>query len=410
MAAIKTFVYFDLEATGLKSSGRPRISELSFVAIDAQEINIMNKKLSEKVKNITCHEDILLLETLIPRVLNKLTICVYPMATIMPEVSSITGLDNYNLTGQYKFDKSTGDLLNAFLSRLPFPVCLVAHNGNAYDFPLLKAEIVKAGAEFGPNIFCVDSYVGIKEIFKMDILNSSLLTECIKSEKESIEEKEIVESELKAVKNLVQAGEFDSEFDKDISMSINYSKLQKKEQSRNTSALEFLNEKRKSVQAEHIAESETEETEMKAVQSLLEAGEFDTEIEIDRDICIKSRTLLDKERSIDVNCLELFIEKSTSEQTPPRKNNKQSENVLKRKLLDSAGVFKFKKKLEFPSCSFSLTNLHRQLLGYTPTILHGAEADSLTLMRITAVIGYKWLQWANVNCILFSEIKQMWAT
>jgi len=214
-----------------------------------------------------------------------------------------------------------------------------------------------------------------------------------------------VESELKAVQNLLEAGEFDSEFDKDMSMSINYSKLQKKEQSRNASSLEFLNEKRKSVQ-----ESETEETEMKAVQSLLEAGEFDTEIEIDRDICIKSRTLLDKERSIDVNCLELFIEKSTSEQTPPRKNNKQSENVLKRKLLDSAGVFKFKKKLEFPTCSFSLTNLHRQLLGYTPTILHGAEADSLALMRITAVIGDKWLEWANVNCILFSEMKQMWGT
>ena len=52
MAAIKTLVYFDLEATGLKSSGRPRISELSFVAIDAQEINIMNKKLSEKVKKV----------------------------------------------------------------------------------------------------------------------------------------------------------------------------------------------------------------------------------------------------------------------------------------------------------------------------------------------------------------------
>ena len=76
MATIKTLVYFDLEATGLKSSGRPRISELSFVAIDAQEINIMNKKLSEKAKNITCREDILLLETLIPRVLNKLTMCV----------------------------------------------------------------------------------------------------------------------------------------------------------------------------------------------------------------------------------------------------------------------------------------------------------------------------------------------
>ncbi len=75
------------------------------------------------------------------------------------------------------------------------------------------------------------------------------------------------------------------------------------------------------------------------------------------------------------------------------------------------GVFKFKKKLEFPeTCSFSLTNLHRQLLGYTPTILHGAEADSLALMRITAVIWDKWLEWANINCILFSEMKQMWGT
>ena len=233
----------------------------------------------------------------------------------------------------------------------------------------------------------------------MEMVNSSSLTERIKPEKENIDEKEIVESELKAVKRLLEAGEFDSEFDKDRSMSIKFSKLQEKEHSRNTSALEVLNENRKSVQAEHIAEKETEETEIKAVQSLLDAGEYDTEMEIDR--CMY--------KSIDVNCLELFIEKSTSEQTPPRKNNEQSRNVMKRKQLPSAGVFKFKKKLEFPETrSFSLTNLHRQLLGYTPTILHGAEADSLALMRITAVIGDKWLEWANNNCILFSEIKQMW--
>ena len=64
-----------------------------------------------------------------PRVLNKLTLCVYPMATIMPEVSRLTGLDNYNLIDQSRFDKGTADLLKVFLSRLPFPVCLVAHNG-----------------------------------------------------------------------------------------------------------------------------------------------------------------------------------------------------------------------------------------------------------------------------------------
>jgi DNA polymerase III epsilon subunit-like protein len=412
MAAIKTLVYFDLEATGLKCSGRPRISELSFVAIDAQDIHILNKKLVEKVKNIQNHEDILQLETLLPRVLNKLTICVYPMASIMPEVSSITGLDNYNLSGQARFEKSTGDLLNAFLSRLPFPVCLVAHNGNLYDFPLLRAELVKVGEELGPNILCVDSYVGIKEILKTNM--EMPLAECVKPvETENIEEKEIVESELKAVKSLLEAGEFDKEMDIDRSKSIKSSKLQEKEQSRNINAFEILIEKRKSVQTEHIEEKETVENEMKAVQSLLESGEFDIEMEIDRSKYIQFSTLLEKERSVSINSLEMLIEKSTSEQTPPRNNTEQSRNVkvMKRKQMHRTGVFKYKKKLEFPaSQSFSLINLHRQLLGYTPTILHGAEADSLALLRITAVIGDKWLEWANDNCIFFSETKQMWGT
>ena len=100
-----------------------------------------------------------------PRILNKLTICVYPMATIVPLVSDLTGLDNYNLSGQSKFTKNTGNLVNNFLALLPSPVCLVAHNGNAYDFPLLKAEMEKSGTMLNSEILCVDAYVGIKEIY-----------------------------------------------------------------------------------------------------------------------------------------------------------------------------------------------------------------------------------------------------
>ena len=93
----------------------------------------------------------------LPKVLNKITLCVYPIATIAPLVSDITVLNNYNLNGQAKFDKSTGDLLSRFLSRLPDPVCLLAHNGNMYDFPPLKAELEKAGISLGINMFCVGS-------------------------------------------------------------------------------------------------------------------------------------------------------------------------------------------------------------------------------------------------------------
>ena len=38
MREIKTLVYFDLEATGLKNSGRPRITEISFVAVNTKEL------------------------------------------------------------------------------------------------------------------------------------------------------------------------------------------------------------------------------------------------------------------------------------------------------------------------------------------------------------------------------------
>ena len=38
MREIKTLVYCDLEATGLKSSGRPRISEVSLVAVNIEDV------------------------------------------------------------------------------------------------------------------------------------------------------------------------------------------------------------------------------------------------------------------------------------------------------------------------------------------------------------------------------------
>ena len=38
MSEINTLVYFDVEATGLKNSGRPKITEVSFVAVNAKNI------------------------------------------------------------------------------------------------------------------------------------------------------------------------------------------------------------------------------------------------------------------------------------------------------------------------------------------------------------------------------------
>jgi hypothetical protein len=85
MSQIETLVYCDLEATGLKSSGRPSISETSLEAINIEDILELHSQIKRHFPE--CSNQI---ESLLPRVMNKLTLCVYPMATIRPEVSDIT--------------------------------------------------------------------------------------------------------------------------------------------------------------------------------------------------------------------------------------------------------------------------------------------------------------------------------
>ena len=247
MSELKTLVYCDLEATGLKSSGRPRISELSLVAVKIEDVLKLNSQLKIQLQKGSDKN-----ENVLPRVMNKLTVCVYPMSIIRPEVAEITGLDNYNLSGQSTFDKSTGELINYFLARLPGPLCLVAHNGDLYDFPLLKAELEKAKATLLSKTLSADSLVGIREIF--------------------------------------QRREWEAQQQNPVS-------LQKR--------LNFTNS------------------------------------------------------------------------VSPR--------------------------------SYSLINLHKHLLGCYPSQSHGAEADCLSLLRTTAVLGREWLDWVQDNCQLFSNCQCMWS-
>ena len=173
MSKVKTLVYFDLEATGLKCSGRPRITEISLVAVhpkDVEDLHIQIQNVMKTKKNVNSYQ--LQIENCFPRVLNKITLCVYPMTIIMPEVTDITGLDNYNLTDQARFNENTGNLIKNFLAQLPPPICLVAHNGNMYDFPLLKSELEKTCIQLGSETLCADSYVGMKAIFQERSLRS----------------------------------------------------------------------------------------------------------------------------------------------------------------------------------------------------------------------------------------------
>lgn len=122
----KTYAFFDLETTGLPGSEKTktRITELSIVACSVDHLRSSDVNL----KNI-------------PRVLNKLSLCFNPRKLIPPKAEELTKLNNFLLEQFNGFDTNSGTCIKSFLNQLEEPVCLIAHNGSIFDFPLLKQEL-----------------------------------------------------------------------------------------------------------------------------------------------------------------------------------------------------------------------------------------------------------------------------
>lgn len=144
---INSFVFFDLEGTGLTDN--PRITEISLMAIHRLAID----DAAVAVTGISTDRS-----QYLPRVINKLTICMYPMKVISREAAAMTGLYNDSLINQKDFDHDLVSLLSSFLCRLEPPVCLISHNGFRFDFPLLKAELGSIGCDLPEGILCLDTW------------------------------------------------------------------------------------------------------------------------------------------------------------------------------------------------------------------------------------------------------------
>ncbi|ABF50274.1 v-trex [Antheraea pernyi nucleopolyhedrovirus] len=137
MAAIKTYAFLDLETTGLPKlqNNQTQITELSLQCVTREEL------LGSA------------------RVCNKLTLCFEPTVPVSDQASVLTQLNAENLRGQPRFDGRAAALIESFLALLSPPVCLVAYNGFAFDFPILHKHLKDNG--FAGAVQCADAYHGL---------------------------------------------------------------------------------------------------------------------------------------------------------------------------------------------------------------------------------------------------------
>lgn len=147
MPAIATFVFFDIETTGLpwQERNQTKITDFSFVAASRQILETTSYGQTPLV--------------------SKFTIVLNPERTIHPTVRDLTGLSNELLQHAPVFRHRVRSLI-MFLEDLTRPVCLVAHNGNSFDFKILLAECNDAGVSLPQDLLCVDSLVGFRTLLK----------------------------------------------------------------------------------------------------------------------------------------------------------------------------------------------------------------------------------------------------
>ncbi|PIK39701.1 Three prime repair exonuclease 2 [Apostichopus japonicus] len=130
---IQTFVFLDIESTAVLAMDKPKMTEICLTAVHRKEL-LDFSRIRTKVGIRTPK---------LPRVTDSLSICLNPGKPVHSVAYELSGLDNTNLNGSCKrqFGELDATLLKLFLTRQARPICLIAHNGMKFDFPLLKAEL-----------------------------------------------------------------------------------------------------------------------------------------------------------------------------------------------------------------------------------------------------------------------------
>ncbi|XP_009860559.2 uncharacterized protein LOC104266336 [Ciona intestinalis] len=142
----QTHVYFDLETTRLRNS---KITEICMLAV---HIDSMKTPTPDSL----------------PRIVDKLVLIVDPGEMIEEIASELTKLNNQIIqeSNKPKFNAKTTQIMAEFLERQVSPICMIAHNGMQFDFPLLKRHILASNSNetVFSDIRYADSVLGMRQL------------------------------------------------------------------------------------------------------------------------------------------------------------------------------------------------------------------------------------------------------
>lgn len=329
MSPITTYVFFDLEATGIPRDehNRTRITELCMVAVKREHL-------------LACKPGEM------PRVQQKLNLCVNPRRLVHPEASKVSGLCNFLLENEPHFSEKLCSMLHNFLDLLTKPVCLVAQNGFNFDYPLLKNHLDKLNQEFPIDLLCLDSLYAF-----YDILESTNITEVVSKETiDDLTTSNVTNHQLE-FRNDTEAISKDTAKDCTTSNDTNHH-------------LEFRNV------PEVISKDTTD------------------------DLIISNNT-----NHQDIPKTNMRLLNETTPKSQMIKRNNSSHSKVRRKL--------FWGKNAKPKRKYDLKDIYKRLLKSSPENCHHAEADCLLLLKCAVAVSEKFVKWTDDNHCLFSEVKPM---
>lgn len=351
---ISSFAVFDLETTSLP--------DWNFNKTSITEISIHGLRI-ENVANAT--------DCSIPRISHKLTLLFNPRMMIHPNSEKITQLNNEMLETESSMDVNAANIIINFLKHLRQPVCLVAHNGDKFDFPILKYAFKKLDMEIPEDVLCLDSLTAFKDL------------------------------------DLAQKEQTNEDTREDFVLPLpDIQKSNRKE--RESNALLPSDESNDSVLDLNIDD----------VNIPVNADKIDN---------FEDQTFTRSLRSPEKETLDSVINRQTLNETTPKRMPNYAKIGEKRKRQETPESYTSSgpraRKSLFGSTtamtpistatkikSYKLTSIYERLFGSAYLNAHNAEADVISLQKIILKYGKSFVDYAEKNAKPFSEVKKLGAS